>query len=262
MKRCFWSCQGTLSPQSRGGSQKERKIPQTENSKAGGRGWGLRWLYTGSLRECGRSQRCQRAGQSGTAERAGAALGLKATPHAVCEGGRGRGHLAPPPSSRSPHKRWPSCPQSPSRCTCRPWRCRSSAPTRTPWTGGEEEESCRLDSSRPRLQTQARQAAEWGGLLGQPTHWLQTALVDLRTWNMLAPYGVLHAFRRLSFPVLTNHLPANEIRLHFEQVLEGSQQRKRDCLSRREHARHSAVKEGRPNGSGAPQLWAYRSRRI
>lgn len=29
------------------------------------------------------------------------------------------------------------------------------------------------------------------------------------TWKMLAPYGVLHAFRRLSFPVLTNHLPKN-----------------------------------------------------
>lgn len=28
------------------------------------------------------------------------------------------------------------------------------------------------------------------------------------TWNMLAPYGVLQALRRLSFPVLTNHLPA------------------------------------------------------
>lgn len=28
------------------------------------------------------------------------------------------------------------------------------------------------------------------------------------TWKMLAPYGVLHAFSRLSFPVLTNHLPA------------------------------------------------------
>lgn len=30
------------------------------------------------------------------------------------------------------------------------------------------------------------------------------------TWNMLAPYGVLQALRRLSFPVLTNHLPAGE----------------------------------------------------
>lgn len=27
------------------------------------------------------------------------------------------------------------------------------------------------------------------------------------TWKILAPYGVLHAFNRLSFPVLTNHLP-------------------------------------------------------
>lgn len=27
------------------------------------------------------------------------------------------------------------------------------------------------------------------------------------TWNMLAPYGVLQALRRLSFPVDTNHLP-------------------------------------------------------
>ena len=26
---------------------------------------------------------------------------------------------------------------------------------------------------------------------------------------MLAPYGVLHAFSRLSFPVLTNHLPGD-----------------------------------------------------
>ena len=30
------------------------------------------------------------------------------------------------------------------------------------------------------------------------------------TWNMLAPYGVRQALRRLSFPVLTNHLPAGE----------------------------------------------------
>lgn len=27
------------------------------------------------------------------------------------------------------------------------------------------------------------------------------------TWNMLAPYGVLHPFKRLSLPVETNHLP-------------------------------------------------------
>lgn len=27
---------------------------------------------------------------------------------------------------------------------------------------------------------------------------------------MLAPYGVRQALRRLSFPVLTNHLPAGE----------------------------------------------------
>lgn len=37
----------------------------------------------------------------------------------------------------------------------------------------------------------------------------RAASVYLVTWNMLAPYGVLHAFSRLSFPVLTNHLPAN-----------------------------------------------------
>lgn len=30
---------------------------------------------------------------------------------------------------------------------------------------------------------------------------------SFRTWNMLAPYGVLQAFSKLSFPVLTNHLP-------------------------------------------------------
>lgn len=29
---------------------------------------------------------------------------------------------------------------------------------------------------------------------------------------MLAPYGVLQALRRLSFPVLTNHLPAGRRR--------------------------------------------------
>lgn len=34
-------------------------------------------------------------------------------------------------------------------------------------------------------------------------------VIDWRTWNMLAPYGVLQAFKRLSFPVLTNHLPLN-----------------------------------------------------
>lgn len=33
-------------------------------------------------------------------------------------------------------------------------------------------------------------------------------LCNTLTWNILAPYGVRHAFRRLSFPVLTNHLPA------------------------------------------------------
>ena len=38
---------------------------------------------------------------------------------------------------------------------------------------------------------------------------LQTQPIDPPTWNMLAPYGVLHAFNRLSFPVLTNHLPAD-----------------------------------------------------
>lgn len=30
------------------------------------------------------------------------------------------------------------------------------------------------------------------------------------TWNMLAPYGVLQALSRLSFPVLTNHFPAED----------------------------------------------------
>lgn len=35
--------------------------------------------------------------------------------------------------------------------------------------------------------------------------WMRASAV--RTWNMLAPYGVLHAFSKLSFPVLTNHLP-------------------------------------------------------
>lgn len=33
MKRRFWSRHGPLSPQSGGGSQRERSIPQTENSK-------------------------------------------------------------------------------------------------------------------------------------------------------------------------------------------------------------------------------------
>lgn len=32
------------------------------------------------------------------------------------------------------------------------------------------------------------------------------------TWNMLAPYGVLHALSRLSFPVLTNHFPAEDVK--------------------------------------------------
>lgn len=35
--------------------------------------------------------------------------------------------------------------------------------------------------------------------------WMRASAVW--TWNMLAPYGVLHAFSKLSFPVLTNHLP-------------------------------------------------------
>lgn len=35
------------------------------------------------------------------------------------------------------------------------------------------------------------------------------------TWNMLEPYGVRQAFRRLSLPVLTNHLPADrEVQKH------------------------------------------------
>lgn len=37
-------------------------------------------------------------------------------------------------SSRSLHKRWPSCHQSLSRCICRPLRCHSWGQTRIPWT--------------------------------------------------------------------------------------------------------------------------------
>lgn len=53
------------------------------------------------------------------------------------------------------------------------------------------------------------------------------------TWNMLAPYGVLQALRRLSFPVLTNHLPA------------GGRQRRRQivpcCHESKTHPRHGRL---------------------
>lgn len=42
------------------------------------------------------------------------------------------------------------------------------------------------------------------------------SVIESRTWKMLAPYGVLQAFSRLSFPVLTNHLPSE--RKHQELV--------------------------------------------
>lgn len=35
-------------------------------------------------------------------------------------------------------------------------------------------------------------------------------VIESHTWKMLAPYGVLQAFSRLSFPVLTNHLPSEQ----------------------------------------------------
>lgn len=156
MKRRFGSCHGTLSPLSRGQRQKKKEgnIPQTEkqqdiifflSSWGGGAGWGagLHSLYTGLLRKCGRSQTVP---TSGSVWHGQTSCPFGAAPegniHAVREGGA----RLPPPRlrlhrglSRSPRKRWPSCPLSPSRCTCRPWRCRSSAPTRTPWTGGDGE---------------------------------------------------------------------------------------------------------------------------
>lgn len=45
------------------------------------------------------------------------------------------------------------------------------------------------------------------------------SVIESRTWKMLAPYGVLQAFSRLSFPVLTNHLPSE--RKHQELVRGG-----------------------------------------
>lgn len=66
-------------------------------------------------------------------------------------GGGGVGVSVPdaPPSqvgrggrlSRPPRTRWPSCPPSPSRCTCYSPRCRSSARRTTPWTVTGAEES-------------------------------------------------------------------------------------------------------------------------
>lgn len=41
------------------------------------------------------------------------------------------------------------------------------------------------------------------------THYnLHTPTLKIQpTWKILAPYGVLQAFNKLSFPVLTNHFP-------------------------------------------------------
>lgn len=47
-------------------------------------------------------------------------------------------HLVPALST-PPRTPWPSCPRSPSLCTCRPGRRHSSAQTRTPWTGSGRE---------------------------------------------------------------------------------------------------------------------------
>lgn len=46
-----------------------------------------------------------------------------------------------------------------------------------------------------------------GGAAGSCLPPEEATAVPSPTWKMLAPYGVLQALSRLSFPVLTNHLP-------------------------------------------------------
>lgn len=91
-------------------------------------------------------QQHQRAFQSGTAKRpAHPPPGAAGNIHAVCVGeGRWRKSLMFTSmntlrskafcSSRSLHIQWPSCHQSPSRCTCRLSRCHSSGQMKIPWT--------------------------------------------------------------------------------------------------------------------------------
>lgn len=109
------------------------------------------------------------------------ALGLKATSTTLCARVEDVSTEARPRrSSRSPRKRWPSCHQSPSRCTCRRWRCRSSGPTRIPWTGRDEEKKRRLESS---FGNKTGQLALLGGRSSQRQPWRSLICVPGICWR-------------------------------------------------------------------------------
>lgn len=67
------------------------------------------------------------------------------------------------------------------------------------------------------------------------------SVIESRTWKMLAPYGVLQAFSRLSFPVLTNHLPSE--RKH-QELVRGGRTRIHSRCSERKHSDGQGQKQG------------------